>query len=260
LTEERKKGQKVGFQRVKPLIQSKLWLLSSRVLEWGIPSLCYHCEIPVAPELHLPLCRECSEIGWEEPRCFRCGNRCHPSEVKGPRCFHCKDVSLPQKSLASFGPYKSWLRSAIIRAKYAGDPACIRYLQNLTREGWGIQSEGVLTFIPSHPRRLKERKAKGQHLPLLLGKQNSLGPTLQLLERVHYTRAQVHLRGDERRKSRENFFKYIGPTEAPEKVILFDDVWTTGATARQAATTLKEAGVKEVHIRVLAISAFEGRT
>jgi len=236
-----------------------LWQVVSQVVEWGIPSLCYHCEEPVDPGLRMPLCCKCEDIGWKEPRCRRCASRCHPSEAKGPRCFHCKDVSYPQKSLQSLGPYQDWLRYAILRAKYAEDPVCTRYLRGLLA-AWPDEAKGVLTYIPSHPKRLKERKARGQHLARILGRGAVWGQPECLLERVHYTKAQVYLRGDERRKSAQKFFRYIGPEVAPKEVILFDDVWTTGATARQAASTLREAGVKKVHIRVLAISDLKGRS
>jgi len=260
VNEEKKFKESTTLSRGWEFFKSGAWHVVSRVFEWGVPSLCYHCEIPVNPSLPLPLCEECASISWNEPRCGRCGNRCHSSEVKGPRCFHCKNVSLPQKSLKSFGPYKNWLRTAIVKAKYAEDPICIHYLRTLVGKGWEEESSGMLTFIPSHSRRLKERKARCQHLPLFLKSARGVGEVETLLERVHFTRAQVHLRGDERRKSKDDFFKYVGPEPAPEEVILFDDVWTTGATARQAASTLKKAGVRKVHIRVLAMSAFEGRT
>lgn len=236
------------------------WEAVSRIVEWGVPSLCYHCEAPVSPSMRLPLCSSCAEISWKEPRCTRCGNRCHPSELKTARCYHCKDVSLPQTSVKSLGPYQNWLRMAIVKAKYSQDPVCLRYLRDRVEEGWDRDVPGTITFIPSHPLRLKERRARKQHLPDFFHRKGRLGPLENLLERVHFSKAQVHLRGDERRKSKENFFRYIGPEPCPREVTIFDDVWTTGATARQAAETLKRAGARRVHIRVLTMSAFETRS
>lgn len=75
-----------------------------------------------------------------------------------------------------------------------------------------------------------------------------------LLTRPKKTRPQVGLKEDERKKNVEGIFE-INPHSRftiPDSVLLFDDVWTTGATIREATKTLKEAGCKRVWCLTLA--------
>lgn len=66
---------------------------------------------------------------------------------------------------------------------------------------------------------------------------------LKLLRRIRHTRSQVHLTPPQRRENVRNAFRISKGCEIPERVILLDDVTTTGATMEECARTLKKAGV-----------------
>lgn len=64
------------------------------------------------------------------------------------------------------------------------------------------------------------------------------------LERIRSTKPQADLKRGERLKNVRGIFRI---KQKPEKAVLVvDDVWTTGATMREAIKTLKKAGVKQV--------------
>ncbi|MCS7200894.1 MAG: hypothetical protein NZ822_01960 [Patescibacteria group bacterium] len=64
------------------------------------------------------------------------------------------------------------------------------------------------------------------------------------LEKIKETEDQARLSHQERLKNLKNAFRVKG--SAPQKVILVDDIKTTGATLKECAMTLRKAGTKEV--------------
>lgn len=111
-----------------------------------------------------------------------------------------------------------------------------------------IQKETVLMPIPLHKKRLKER---GFNQAELLAKQVSKQFNWQIenkfLKRKHYTSPQAKLSGKEREENMRDVFECLGSDKIINtKIILIDDVMTTGATMQDAARTLKNAGAKEV--------------
>ena len=98
--------------------------------------------------------------------------------------------------------------------------------------------------VPLHRRRLKER---GFNQTLLLAKvlSSDLGTQLDYLSliRKKYTRAQTGLKREERRKNVKDAFSVIYPEIIRDKkIILVDDVFTTGHTLNECARTLKKSG------------------
>jgi ComF family protein len=105
--------------------------------------------------------------------------------------------------------------------------------------------------VPLHARRKRERGFNQSEIIAEIISEK-LGLTInQNLRRVIYTAQQAKLSGDERRKNLQGAFVWSGG-QAPEKVLLVDDVFTTGATMQECAKVLKNCGVKTVSCLVLA--------
>lgn len=80
-----------------------------------------------------------------------------------------------------------------------------------------------------------------------------------LLKRTKPTKPQVGLKEDERKKNVAGIFAInehargtLATRDTRGTLVLFDDVWTTGATMLEAAKVLKKAGVKRVWCLTLA--------
>jgi ComF family protein len=111
--------------------------------------------------------------------------------------------------------------------------------------------------VPLHIKRLRQR---GFNQSLLLAHRMSVRYEMQLsydnLIRVRPTRPQVELRGDERIKNVEGAFALRRPDQVRGKrIILVDDVFTTGATMNECASVLKNAEASQVTAFTLARAA-----
>lgn len=79
-------------------------------------------------------------------------------------------------------------------------------------------------------------------------------PVALLLARVRPTGSQARRTTAQRRSALEGAFAWQGGASVPARVILIDDVVTSGATLEACARTLKEAGVERVDAITLAVS------
>lgn len=99
---------------------------------------------------------------------------------------------------------------------------------------------GTLIPIPLHPSRFRER---GFNQAEELGKLLHIPMRTDMLRRTKATKPQAEMKRRERLVNMHNVFIANG---AIDKVLLFDDVFTTGTTMRAASAALKRAGVKQV--------------
>ena len=105
--------------------------------------------------------------------------------------------------------------------------------------------------IPLHARRQRERGFNQAEVLAQVFADNlktqgfSCVLNNKALGRTRYTLQQARLSKEERHRNLLNAFVWRGQI-VPERVVLVDDVFTTGATMQEAAKVLKQAGVKEV--------------
>ena len=110
----------------------------------------------------------------------------------------------------------------------------------------------AITFVPGdHERGLKRGHVPAEGLARALGRTWGI-PTEPLLTRtgVGETKRQASLPRAARRSNVRGAF--AGRTAAPPRVVLVDDVYTTGATVAACATELRRAGAKRVEVVCLA--------
>src|ERR1700757_2344362 len=106
----------------------------------------------------------------------------------------------------------------------------------------------VLVPVPLHPARQRERGFnQASLLAELLSAQTSL-PYKSMLERIRYTTTQTALDRSERMENLHNAFRLRKNADVRSlRVLLIDDVLTTGSTLSECARGLKRAGALSVH-------------
>ena len=120
----------------------------------------------------------------------------------------------------------------------------------LQQAGADIFDAGVdlLVPVPLHYARLLKRKYNQSGLLAgELGRLTGLSVDYQALQKHKHTRPQVEFSGQERLKNVKGVFsvKHIEKIKG-KRILLIDDVMTTGATLKECALALKKAGAKSV--------------
>ena len=111
----------------------------------------------------------------------------------------------------------------------------------------------VIIPVPLHARRQRERGFNQAEILAEIFSEKLILKTGRGLTRPVYTTQQAKLSGEERRANLKNAFVFNKDEKfVPEKVLLVDDVFTTGTTMQECAKVLKNNGVKVVWGLVLA--------
>jgi len=106
----------------------------------------------------------------------------------------------------------------------------------------------VIVPVPLHPARRRERGFnQAELLARSLSRLTGL-PVMLVLERVRYTTTQTAFDRTERMENLRNAFR-LRPARnvRGSRVLLVDDVLTTGSTLSECARVLKESGASSVH-------------
>lgn len=197
------------------------------------------------------------------PICTVCGFPFHTSKGQDHLCESCLRKR-PWYDLAR-APflYSGPVMEAIQRFKYNSETQLLSPLGTLFSSfatGWISNPRDLLTVpVPLHRRRLRER-GFNQSLLLARALSSSLGTQLDYLSliRKRDTRAQTGLRREERRKNVKDAFSVIYPhTIDGKRILLVDDVFTTGYTLNECARTLKKTGAVAVICLTLARTLFD---
>lgn len=174
--------------------------------------------------------------------------------ITHPRCV----TRYSLDGLTSFFHYDGVVRKAIKTLKY-------RFVSDLASEFIGLIPEdpisslpkllitqplsAFLVPIPLHPSRFRDRGFnQAEKLGRLLANRLHIPIRIDMLRRTKRAEPQVIMRNrKERLQNMNNAFSLNNLTiQQFNNIVLFDDVFTTGATMRAAANTLKRAGIKRV--------------
>jgi competence protein ComFC len=177
---------------------------------------------------------------------------CEKQAIDGATHPVCK-MRYSLDGLTSFFHYEKIIQRAIksIKYRYVSDIAkefVDLVPQGFLRDSVGIKGTCVVVPIPLHPSRQKERGFnQAEIMGRMVAKRLQIPLVVGILKRQKKTVPQVEMRDKKQRlKNMDGVFVVEDNNKLPESVLLFDDVFTTGATMRAAANVLKRAGVRFV--------------
>ena len=224
-----------------------------------LPNVCAACRADDATAEGL--CEDCSVrllTLVALPYCMRCGGTLGPNVQPRPDGCGACDTTLPRFArLVRLGPYADPLRGVIRELKYRRrDTMRARIGRLLAQAVAARQDDPPLDLVLSVPMHWRRRLARGcDHARALA---TAVAAELKLplgdeLIRVRHTPPQVHLSRTRRIENvRGAFAVRRAGSIGGARVLLVDDVTTTGATANEAARTLLGAGASCVALAVVA--------
>jgi ComF family protein len=235
-----------------------------RIIDFLLPTRCAHCRSPLGEPAAPFFCSSCwADFSTLQGRlCPRCGRPFASPEALAHspehECGACRRSPPRYDQALAVGQFEGALREAIHQYKYR---PCRSLAAPLAR--WMLDHLRVLTTIdvimpvPLHRSRLRER---GFNQALLLASTVSKAHGIPLsydnLTRFRSTRPQVELSGEERVLNVRGAFRLAKPEDVEGKrILLVDDVFTTGATMNECAAVLKSAGALSVVALTLARTA-----
>lgn len=217
--------------------------------------------MPLLDVLLPPTCAACGAAGWplcagctdlvgviSPPWCERCGR---PWEESLGSCADCPPPAV-ERARAPF-LYDGPVSRAIRGMKFSGWHALGRHLAGaMAQVADDVLPADVITWVPLSRRRRARRgfdqaQVIAEEVAALLDL-----PVRSLLRRTRDTRAQARKGGAERRRALRDAF--VATSDPPRRVILVDDVLTTGATAAACAEVLTRGGAERVSVLTAARS------
>jgi len=231
------------------LIVNAVW---KSLITFLYPTQCRSCGENLDPADGHYICESCWETVEfiERPYCETCGYPLSPVMDLPDRiasCNHCPEGAKFRKARSVTG-YDSVAGAAFRLLKYSGktvmaEPLAKRMIEAMPTL-FGMEDYDYIVPVPLHKKRRRER---GYNQVELVGRYLSSATNIPMkvrsLVKVVHTPPQVGLSYDERQRNVKGHFDLTDPAEhAGKRILLIDDVLTTGATANESTRILLQKG------------------
>lgn len=213
-----------------------------------------------------PVCASCWNRLPEQSDilCVRCGEASGGESSDG-QCRACRFVSPPFEKAISHGRYETTLRALLHLLKYDGMRPVVAPLGSLLARQIAALNDLPLDLlmipVPLYKGKSRQRGFNQAELLARATAQNLLARRPELtvkvlpkaLERQRATESQAGLTAHQRRRNLRGAFSVPRPGMLKGKhILLIDDIYTTGATARACSQALRKAGAASVRVATVA--------
>jgi ComF family protein len=225
--------------------KTRLFQLAEKFRDLIFPPICANCR-----QAGTLICADCyQQIQWiKKPICAGCGQMLG-SNTNQKLCKTCQAHPLPLKQICAATIFAEPISTIIHKMKYEGAFGLASNLADLMVSAWSEWETPVdlVVPIPLHPARQKNRGYNQSALiAQYFSKQLGYKFAPDVLKRARFTVPQVGLNAEDRLKNVQNAFAAENCEISKMRILLIDDVCTTGATLASAAETLLEAGASAV--------------
>jgi competence protein ComFC len=239
---------------------SVLRLAADSTLDLLYPPRCVHCaaDLPLRPG-ELLICRDCQRrlAPPRSPACRRCGTLVPPGFPSPGRCRRCKHRRLAFSAVVALGKYEEQLRRAVLAVKHASHDMLAAGLAELLwqrrqAELIALAADLVVPIPMFWLRRLYRGANSPETIAAVLARRLNI-PWLPVLSRRRNTLPQGRLTPLARFDNVRGAFRLRNGYDCSgARVLLVDDILTTGATCNEAGKVLRRHGAARVAVAVLA--------
>lgn len=204
------------------------------------------------------ICTECREklVFINDHKCKICGK---PLEIgyvpdKCPECINNKHYFT--KAISPL-EYTGFIKDVIYKYKYSKKPYMYKLLGSLMVQAFldnNIKNIDLIVPVPLHRSKMLERGFnQAELLGVYISKKFNIPIDSKNLCRIRKTEIQNKLKKQERHKNVKNAFKIKkDDIFKGKRILLVDDIMTTGATVDECSRVLLRAGAKEVVVITVA--------
>ena len=240
---------------------AKIKALFKRMLDafdgalYTIDITCDACGNELVEDTRYRLCSECMEkLPFAKGHiCLNCGV---PLEDESDYCNRCQNQKSSFVKNRSPLVYDGEVKRLIYKLKFGKKTYIAQTLGALMADKYlecGMDAE-IITFVPMTESEVKKRGFnQAELLANEVGKRLDV-PVLPALVKIKSTSEQKQLKGKDRALNLEGAFACVFEQVKGRKILLVDDIFTTGATANECANTLLKAKAREVSVLTAAVT------
>jgi len=240
------------------ILQDCAATLGTQALDVLLPRSCMLCGESVSAS-GAALCAGCYDcfVKITGPVCTRCGKAFTSPHGGNHLCGDCITRRVHFDCARSAGVYAGELRRAIRQFKFNRRSMLAAPLADFAAESCEAvgpkQGYAALVPVPLHPHRLCSRGYnQSLLLALRLSRQWEVKVERDYLRRITWTVSQTSLRRSQRRRAVRGAFTCRSRRYAGKRLLLIDDVFTSGATVDECARILKRFGAAAVDVLTVA--------
>ena len=201
------------------------------------------------------ICGKVSKNIW----CKECKNKIYKEAIfKEEISTRKQDTYFFNKHIYVF-EYKNVIRNLILDYKFNDKSYLYKIFSEIITKNEKIcgilKKYDIIIPVPIHKKR---RKQRGYNQSELIAKEiayniKNLRYENSVLEKVKNVKPQSLLRKKQREQNVKNVYKIVKKEKIKDKkIILFDDIYTTGSTANECCKILKQNGAKEILVLTIA--------
>lgn len=191
----------------------------------------------------------------EEPRCKKCGKPIRQKEAEF--CYDCEREDLCYEQGRSLWIHKMPVSSSIYAFKYKNrrvyGEVYGREMAKMFRKIIRLWEIDVIVPVPLHRKKQKKRGYNQEEiLAKEIGFRVGIPVDTTLIKRKKNTVPQKEFTRKERKKNLKNAFEVTGKVEG-KRVLIIDDIYTTGSTIDSISILLKKAGAEKTYFLTISI-------
>lgn len=204
------------------------------------------------------LCSNCRSSIAARPEniCIICGNELNSPDAELLPCITCQTVPRNFSRLYFYGFHEGLLRTMLLGWKfndqYGYNAVFKQFIADLCSQIPADNMPDLIVPVPLHSSRIRER---GFNQSMYLAKFAATATGIEFstkgLLRARKTTPQTQLSGAERRTNLHSAFIAEPSLIKDKKILLMDDVYTTGSTVDECSRTLLQSGAKRVEVMTI---------